>query len=238
MKKLNLLLLFATIYAAALAPGLAQAEIRPNTLTLSPFIGGYVFEGNQRLKDRALYGLAVGYNFNERWSVEGAAGYVKSEVKTGEEDTVDVYNVRLDALYHFHPDRDFVPFVAFGVGMIGFNLGWGDNSENALVNYGVGVKYFLTDNVGLRADVRHILTDGDMDRDDKIFNNLSYTFGLTFQLGPFSMPKASSRQQEPTKVWDADGDGVPDQFDRCPDTPPGSPVDGYGCTPLTAPVAK
>lgn len=40
---------------------------------------------------------------------------------------------------------------------------------------------------------------------------------------------------------DADGDGVPDAQDRCPDTPRGTPVDGSGCTveidPFVCPLA-
>jgi hypothetical protein len=31
---------------------------------------------------------------------------------------------------------------------------------------------------------------------------------------------------------DRDGDGVPDERDRCPDTPPGLPVDEFGCSPF------
>jgi OOP family OmpA-OmpF porin len=34
---------------------------------------------------------------------------------------------------------------------------------------------------------------------------------------------------------DSDGDGVPDIYDKCPNTPPGTKVDGSGC-PLAKPV--
>ena len=40
----------------------AAAEIRPGAITLSPSVGGYVFEGNQCLEDEVVYGLALGYN--------------------------------------------------------------------------------------------------------------------------------------------------------------------------------
>jgi hypothetical protein len=45
--------------------GQAWASIRPYALTVSPFAGAYVFEGNQNLDNRAVYGLAIGYNFSE-----------------------------------------------------------------------------------------------------------------------------------------------------------------------------
>ena len=50
--------------------GTATAQIRPGAVTLSPSIGGYVFEGNQDLKDKPTYGLGLGYNFDEHWATE------------------------------------------------------------------------------------------------------------------------------------------------------------------------
>ena len=241
MKQVRFLFFFVATLVIAFLPQPSQAEIRPNTLTLSPFAGFYVFEGNQRLKDAPTFGLAVGYNLTERWGVEGVASYLQSEVKEGYEDNVDIYNVSFDVLYHFAPaslDLPLIPYVVAGVGWLSSHPGWGESDEHARFNYGLGLKYFLTDNVGLRADVRHILVDGDLDQDDQIYNNLSYTVGLTFQLGPFSQSSDNRQRKPPVEVWDVDGDGVLDQYDRCPNTPPGSPVDGFGCPPITAPVAK
>ncbi len=228
MKTWRGLVFFMAILALTLAPGPLQAAIRPNAVTLNPSFGGYNFEGNQRLKGRPVYGLAVGYNFRERWGIEGVANYIKSEVKSGSENHVDIYNIKMDLLYHFTPNRVLVPYFAAGVGLQGIHLGSGDSHEHGLINYGLGLKYFLTDKVGLRADVRHVIVQGDMDRHET-FNNLTYTVGLIFQIGPFESP--GSTPQAPAAIWDVDGDGVPDQFDRCPDTRPGIQVDGFGCSP-------
>ncbi|MCH8536883.1 MAG: OmpA family protein [Alkalimonas sp.] len=35
---------------------------------------------------------------------------------------------------------------------------------------------------------------------------------------------------EPPKVVDSDGDGIPDDCDRCPNTPAGDRVDSFGCS--------
>jgi OOP family OmpA-OmpF porin len=243
MKNLHVLLFFSLVLFIAFVPVPTQAAIRANTLNLSPFVGYYIFEGNQHLDDAPIYGLAAGYNFTERWGLEGMAGYIASDANGAlkDADNVDMYNVSLNALYHFLPNQELVPYVAAGIGWISFHPGedkYGDGSseERALFNYGVGIKYFLTEDIALRADVRHILTDGDWVDSDQVFNNLSCTFGLTFQLGPFGSSRTASKA--PATGWDTDGDGVPDTFDRCPDTHPGSKVDGYGCPPITAPAAK
>jgi OOP family OmpA-OmpF porin len=221
MKQGKFLLVLAAVLAAASAPGTSLAAIRPYALTLSPFAGGYVFEGNQGFKDSPVYGLAAGYNFGERWGVEGVASYVDAEGPVGPADSVDVYSVSLDVLYHFRPTRHLVPYVAAGLGGLSIHPG-GDSDQDGLANYGFGLKYFLTDNFGLRADVRHVLdiNIGEPDRRHDVFHNLAYTAGLTFQLGGYREAPVSR---------DRDGDGVPDQFDRCPDTRLGVPVDGFGC---------
>ena len=221
MNKVQFLGVFIAVFIIALVPKPSLAAIRPYALTLSPFAGGYVFEGNQRLKERPVYGLAAGYNFGERWGVEGVASYVDGEASEGPEDNVDIYSVSLDILYHLRPSRQFVPYLAAGLGGISVHPG-GDSDQDGLFNYGLGFKYFLTDSFGLRADVRHILDINikDTDRKHDVFNNLSFTAGLTFQFGGY---------REAPIIRDTDGDGVPDQFDRCPDTRLGVPVDGFGC---------
>lgn len=221
MKKMQLLMMLSAVVACALVPAWSQAAIRPYALTLSPFVGGYVFEGNQQLEDRPVYGLAVGYNFTEHWGVEGVASYIDGKAETDSVDNVDIYSVSLDLLYHFRPTRSLVPFAVAGVGGLSMHPG-GASEHNALVNYGFGLKYLMNDNVGLRADVRHLLdiNTRDSDRQRDVFNNLSYTVGLTFQIGGY---------REAPVVRDTDGDGVPDQFDRCPGTKLGVPVDGFGC---------
>jgi OOP family OmpA-OmpF porin len=133
-------------------------------------------------------------------------------------------------LYHFSPEKSFVPFLAAGIGGIiidldGDNTAGIDSDEDGLLNYGFGFKYFLTENAALRADVSHIF---DLNIKDEIegdaFNNLSATAGLFMQFGARQPALVAA-----TLPKDTDGDGVVDQFDRCPDTLLGVPVDGYGC---------
>lgn len=220
MKKWQVLVAAVVLLGCGFLSGVAQAANRSRVFTLTPFAGGYEFEGNQRLDDGPVYGLALGYNFNERWGAEAVVTYTDTESAV---EDMEVYGYRLDLLYHFRPDKDLVPYLAAGLGGMSLDPESVDGSdEDGLVNYGLGLKYFLNENVALRADVRHIfdINLNDSDREHDLYHNLSYTAGVTFQ---FDGGEAGPQS------WDSDGDGVSNSYDRCPDTPEGIRVDYQGC---------
>lgn len=231
MNKLQSLALLAALLTVALAPGTAVAAVRPYALTVSPSAGGYLFEGNQDLDDGLLYNLGLGYNFSKRWGVEGVASLVETETEAPlPQADVDLSSLRLDVLYHLRPDKAFVPYLAVGLGAQRLEVenGAAGHDDDGLVNYGLGFKLFFNDSVALRADVRHIINlninDDSVDSQNDVFHNLAYSAGLLFQLGG-----AKETPRETPRPRDTDGDGVVDQFDRCPGTRQGVPVDGFGC---------
>ena len=229
MKHIQLLVVFFILLASTPFAERCGAAVKPGAFTLSPSAGEYRFEGNQyventTLEDSPVYGLAVGYNLNRRWAVEGALSYIDSEASSGSVDNIDVYTAHLDLLYHFRPRKDFVPYIAAGLGAISIHPGGGGSDENGLVNLGVGFKYFFSDTVGFRADVRGILDIDDNDeRERDVYKNLSYTGGLIFQFGGGGEAPVTPLER------DEDQDGVVDSFDRCPDTAEGITVDASGC---------
>lgn len=156
------------------------AENRQGAVTLSPFVGGYLLDKDQREANRPIFGLRGGYNFTSNLGAEAMFGYSLTKTKQGAKET-DLYRYGVDILYHFMPDGDFVPFVAIGGGGTNFNT---PNTASApshyagLFSYGGGIKYFVSDNVALRADVRHAVLVHDTGD-----HNLEYSAGLTFQFG-------------------------------------------------------
>ncbi|PIP04950.1 MAG: hypothetical protein COX52_14625 [Syntrophobacterales bacterium CG23_combo_of_CG06-09_8_20_14_all_48_27] len=172
----NFRFVFAIMLVIALsAPALA--EIRPGAFSVSPFVGGYWFEGNQDLKHRPVYGLRLGYDFTKNWGAEAVFDYIDTKYKTTDTNT-NVYNYRVEGLYHFMPYGKLVPFLAVGAG--GMTINYRDDTGNktrATFDYGAGLKYFFTDWLALRGDVRHVLAFG------SVYNNLEYTLGLTFYFG-------------------------------------------------------
>jgi OmpA-OmpF porin, OOP family len=194
-----LLILFLTMMSIP-----AFAEIRAGSYSVSPFIGGFLFEGNQDLEHRPTYGLRAGYNFTKNWGAEALLGYVRTNYKVTDS-TTDVFNYRLEGLYHFWPQGRLAPFLAAGLGLMTIKSKDDAVDRNrAAFDYGAGVKYSLTDWLALRADVRHVLTFG------SVYNNLEYTVGLTFSFGgnkvassqavPETMPAGSSALSTPLNL--------------------------------------
>ena len=193
----------------------AAAENKAGAFTVSPMIGGYIFEGNEDIENKAAYGLGLGYNIDQNWGLEGMFNFIETDSEKNAGD-VDVYMYRIDTLYHFMPDKKLVPYVATGVGGMTFDSNRDSNDTDFLVNYGGGIKYFVNDFTALRADVRHIISF------DETYNNLAYTFGLTFLFGGEKKALASEYK-------DSDGDGVYNHLDQCPNTPQGVTVNAAGC---------
>ena len=221
----------------------SQADVTAGSFSFTPFIGGYGFEGNENLKNTYTAGLRAGYNFTDRWGVEGFFNYVPTEVKDAVDADVKLYGYGIEGIYHLTPEGHFVPFLAIGIGGIRYSTpADGPEMNKFAVDYGAGLKYFLTDDIALRADIRHILPLNDM------YNDLLVTFGINFYFGGKKKVVAENRVEEPSApiasaapiapaapvevLMDSDKDGVPDNIDMCPHTPVGANVDKDGCTPI------
>jgi OOP family OmpA-OmpF porin len=201
---------------------------------LSPMIGGHVFEGNQdpfhgdeELDHAFTFGLGLGYQFTECLGTELFVNMTPTKADPGDVD-VDVYPARLDLFYNITPDKALVPYVAAGLGAVTFSNSDVENDTDFMANYGAGLKYYLTDAIALRADVRHLISFTDTQ------SNLLYTVGMVFGFGgdrDKAAPAEEPKQEEKPAVvdTDSDGDGVADSLDACAGTPQGVAVDSKGC---------
>lgn len=223
--------LLAALFAVIWGIGPAQAGMREGAFSLSPMAGYYGFDGDQESDNGFVGGLSLGYNVSKRWAAELEFRYVDSEIDldNSPKEDLDVWSAGANALYHFNPDGNLVPYVSAGFGVMYFDGDNFDVNSDFMMNWGVGAKYFVTDDVALRADLRHIIdfhSDSEWDRvsGDDTDNNYMATVGLYFQFGGPAPPAP--------RPADSDSDGIPDLRDKCPDTPLGVLVDAVGCPPV------
>jgi len=181
MKKILMAFLIGLFLLAPAVPGFAGNQ--GGTFTLDPFTGFYSFDREQKLDARSYYGLRGGYNFTDGLALEAMFGYIPTETESMAyvDRDVQVYRYGLDALFHFNPSGTLVPFVSVGLGVTQTDNGSNGMPDHGrgMFNYGVGVKYFISDTVALRGDVKQAMfSEGGDNR-----TNTEYTVGLTFLLG-------------------------------------------------------
>jgi OOP family OmpA-OmpF porin len=87
------------------------------------------------------------------------------------------------------------------------------------LDFGVGAKYWVAENIALRADVRDNMVF------DEHIHNVATTLGVVLAFGG----KSKNSPAPVDKLVDSDGDSVADTLDKCPGTPAGVAVDKDGC---------
>lgn len=181
-------ILLTLLVSALLLPLPARAEIKAGSVEISPFVGYNFFEKRQNLEDMPVFGGRLGYNFTENVGIEAVGEYIRSHVDnrnkrftrqgqfTSPIDGVNITMYHLDLLYHFMPKTNFNPFVAAGYGAAHYSPKI-NNKGMSIVNFGVGAKYWLAENIGLRFDLRDNMTF------DEQINNVQATLGIVLAFG-------------------------------------------------------
>lgn len=206
----NLRIFFALAFFIMGAFSIAQERYKG--FEISPFFGDFVQFSGDRLPDANLYGLRLSYMLMDKLSFEGAFTKLSNAGEEG-----DIYEI--NALYHFWPERKLVPYVTAGLGQVSLF-----EKEDFAFNFGAGLKYSLNDLIGLRLDVRDVISGSDYYK-----YSLAYTLGVSFQFGGEKRPPV-----EIPLAPDNDNDGIRDSLDYCLNTPGSTEVfvmevDSRGC---------
>ncbi|HIJ95613.1 MAG TPA: outer membrane beta-barrel domain-containing protein [Desulfuromonadales bacterium] len=187
MKRYVVALFFATLIGVATSAESAETK---GQFSISPVAGGYTFEGAQHLKTGPVYGGRLGYNFTQDFGIEALFDYARTK-DTKSSETATLYRFGTDLLCYLLPESRLVPYLAVGISGIKIDGKGRNNDLRAGLDYGAGIKYFVTDAFALRADVRHIIYN----QSSVTFNNLEYTLGGYFPFGstkPAVAPIAST----------------------------------------------
>lgn len=193
--------------------------------TVAPMIGYYGFDREVQREDDGFLSLGLGYQFDNAWGVEFTYLVGEANTEVGNFDT-DFESYRLDALYHLDRSGAAQPYLAFGAGHFDEEVDAIDSHSGvSQINAGIGLKYYLTQQLALRGDLR-FFNNVDIETVD-----IATSFGVTYLIGGngYADSKPAPVVVAAPVDGDADGDGVADSIDRCPNTPAGSQVDASGC---------
>jgi len=191
MKRMRFCLIVLVFLSINVSMAIA-AGIQPDTFSISGMLGGYTFDGKQHLETRPVIGVRGGYNFTKYFGVEALFDFVPTESTRAGLGDAQAYHFGGDLLLHLLPDNKLVPFLAAGYGGITLDRDKQETITRGVFDYGAGVKYFMTDNLALRGDFRHLVF-----RDDKTLFNYEYTVGITYQFGERQAAVTPVTQPEP-----------------------------------------
>lgn len=233
MKKQLLTAAVACGLTLASSAQLASAEI---PLTLNLGYGLWKNDGSRELNDTETPWAGLEWAFNDNWAAE--VMYADDDTRT--EDGMgraDVTMWQLGMLYYGgsyigEPNR-IRPYLAFGAGEIDVDYGDRDTVETT-VNGGVGMRWMITRELGLRAEARMLYSLDESNKDTLLSVGINYYFGQTSA----DTSGAGESSGGGVGYGDEDGDGVLDADDQCPGTPAGTRVDSKGCPLPVAQVAS
>lgn len=220
-------LMTATAAACLALAGAAQTASAEIPVTINAGYGYWFFDRDVNgfdVDDTGTPVVGLEWAFNDNWAAEILFADDETDLDGGPD--ADVTTWQVGVLYYagsyIGDGMRLRPYAAFGAGEIDIDADTFDTVETT-VNGGLGVRWMLGKRVGVRLEARALYSLDESETD------ILTTAGLNIYLGKVD---ADPVVQE---VLDSDGDGVPDDRDRCPGTAPGTRVDADGC-PL--PVAK
>jgi OOP family OmpA-OmpF porin len=212
----------------------SYAGVTPGGISAGFNDGWYCYDPQEKVTNTTQAGIWIGYDASKHVGIEAKLGYSGS-LNNAETQKVRTFVYRLDGLYYFIPDAKLVPYAAIGVGarstrytddtyqvdangnQISYYNG-GDRNYFA-VDLGLGLKWFITDYLIARLDVRDVMLPNK--NKQKFLNNVEATLGIGFYISKKPKPV----KEEPVTVVEPAPEPAPVV------TPPPAPE------PAPAPVA-
>jgi len=208
-------------------------------------VGGVKPEGNLDLENELNLGLRYGVYVQDMFfdMVEGGFERASGVEYDNSSNKTDINRLFVNLVKEYDLSEDTALYGLVGIGYEDYRNPMFDNDDDGFVQYGVGIKQWLTKEFALKAEVRHGITFGG---DNNLFYNLGFVipFGKKAQtkMPIKSEPIVVEKKPEPKKVVqeepkpvivvvpkDDDNDGVINENDNCPTTPAGKVVNSDGC---------
>ena len=194
---------------------------------IAPQLQG-VWLGDQRVADDDL-GFATSFGFvaGPKWNFELGYGASNHNKAAGQKLKLQSYQISGQRI--FYREERVNPYFTVGIGKFETNLAAAAAGGGGHVGltYGVGLLADIAKNTQAGTDLqfRGELTGRNVGGGNNGSGAVDYLAGVGLQYN------WGGTKVQP-KPLDSDGDGVPDDMDKCPGTPAGTVVNADGCEPV------
>ncbi|HWJ35430.1 MAG TPA: OmpA family protein [Steroidobacteraceae bacterium] len=211
---------------------IASAADDTGAFYVSPMLQYDKLDAHREADQNYGWQLGLGYDFAPGWASELDYSQFSTPHRAGGAG-LRLYEYNADIIKKFFPDSIVQPYLLVGAGGLDDVVPHYGHTSAVDAEAGGGLMVGLGPQTGryrmqMRAEAKYrrefIDTNftGNKDPSDVIFG-----VGFQFMFGAPVPPPPKAVVVAPPP--DSDGDGVPDDIDRCPNTPAGAKVDQYGC---------
>lgn len=214
---------WSALAALLLVRAAGATEFEEKRFYITPFVGVTFFDSERQfangrdLRNDMYFGGRAGVRLTRMLSLDLAGGM--TETQDCAECTENWKHASGNLMFSPATGHAINPFLSLGGGASRYTDARGRETNAGTFETAAGVHVRLNQTLGLRLEVRDVLWMPKTNWDKAHVNDIVAGAGLTFAFGGGGTPI----------VGDADGDGVLDDKDECPNTPRGCRVDLRGC---------
>jgi OOP family OmpA-OmpF porin len=215
MSNLKTTLLVSTL--AAVISGAVPVFADGSNTYINSSVGRQDFANDRQLRAESITSIGLEHRFSNGW---GAEIFWMDSLPSGPNNTgeIELTQYGIDGLYYFKRDESNLydaiqPYGALGLGHADFKNTLITDDETQL-RAGLGLRMIFSDHWSGKVDGRFIYNEEAGAVENTLSVGLSYAF---------------NNQNKKIPPADADSDGASDADDLCPTTPPGVKVDSTGC---------
>lgn len=171
-------LITATLGILSTVP--AAATNLPGSVTVTPGFGYYFFADKRHLKNAGIGDIALAYNVDNRWAVEGFYGAMNPKLNdrvAGDPVRAHANLFLLNGLYRFYKHAMFEPYLSGGLGALYISHSRTEANTLANINVGIGMQVFFDRYIALRGEARYLYTPSGG------YSDAMVNFGVSILLG-------------------------------------------------------
>jgi len=184
-----------------------------HSLSVTPYLGAYRFEGNSNVGDTFIAGLGVDFSLTDKIAAEFS--YLRGNVDLNyfhidtqrcvTESNINTNIIHVSGRYQLFQKSNFKPYVTAGMGILSMNTDYAerfkddpDRHYQFQFHYGGGIKYSVNDTISIRGDLRHVISF------DNLNNDLAAIVGVSYAFGPTKIAEKAPESQQPEMHTDHD----------------------------------